>query len=483
MQASIDSRGPLDIEYRIVLPNGETRWIAGPGPRPLPTTGRAALRLLGAAYDTTGPPARDARVSRVLEAMNAAFFSLDRDWRFTYVNAEAERVLARGREELSAVRSGRSSPPRWAATSRSHYRDAVRPARNGSSRRTTRRRWTSWYEVRAWPGPDGLSVYFLDVTERRAAQERARRSAARLALIADISRGHVADARQRARRGGHPPAGRRGRRAAARRLGDPQPHRRGRPDAATSPAGTATQPPATWWPATRSCGSPRSTRRPGHARRSPPVSCSPSTTSAPVVGSTPAAGRGQRRLLGAVAPDGGHPPHGGPRSHARRAEHLPLAGPEPPPTPTTSPRPATSPSGWPWPWTTPGSTSSSAGWPRGCSAACSPRRRSPTTPRSSSATGRPWGGPGRRRLVRRVPPAVGRDDAGDRRRRRARHRGGRRDGPAARHAPRHRLPATGSARRRSSPSSTPPSTACRWAPWRPPRSPGWSRRPRRRRPG
>ena len=24
-----------------------------------------------------------------------------------------------------------------------------------------------WYELRAWPSPDGLSVYFLEVTERR----------------------------------------------------------------------------------------------------------------------------------------------------------------------------------------------------------------------------------------------------------------------------------------------------------------------------
>ena len=29
----------------------------------------------------------------------------------------------------------------------------------------------AWYEVRAWPSPDGLSVYFLDVTERQAAEE------------------------------------------------------------------------------------------------------------------------------------------------------------------------------------------------------------------------------------------------------------------------------------------------------------------------
>jgi serine phosphatase RsbU (regulator of sigma subunit) len=47
----------------------------------------------------------------------------------------------------------------------------------------------AWFEVRAWPGPDGLSVYFLDVTERRRAEERSRRSSARLALVADVTTG------------------------------------------------------------------------------------------------------------------------------------------------------------------------------------------------------------------------------------------------------------------------------------------------------
>ncbi|MEM2143344.1 MAG: PAS domain-containing protein [Candidatus Thorarchaeota archaeon] len=32
--------------------------------------------------------------------MTDAFFTLDRQWRFTYVNDEAERLLARRREEL-----------------------------------------------------------------------------------------------------------------------------------------------------------------------------------------------------------------------------------------------------------------------------------------------------------------------------------------------------------------------------------------------
>jgi serine phosphatase RsbU (regulator of sigma subunit) len=45
----------------------------------------------------------------------------------------------------------------------------------------------AWFEVRAWPSPDGLSVSFLDITERRAAEERAHRTAAHLALIAGVS--------------------------------------------------------------------------------------------------------------------------------------------------------------------------------------------------------------------------------------------------------------------------------------------------------
>ena len=44
-----------------------------------------------------------------------------------------------------------------------------------------------WYELRAWPTPDGLSVYFLEVTDRRAAQERAERSSRQLALLAQVS--------------------------------------------------------------------------------------------------------------------------------------------------------------------------------------------------------------------------------------------------------------------------------------------------------
>jgi PAS domain S-box-containing protein len=88
LQACIDTCGEYDAEYRVVRPDGETRWVHARG-RGIPGPDGATVRLLGAAYDTTGVREAAGMVTRVLEAMPAGFYSLDREWRFTHVNAEA----------------------------------------------------------------------------------------------------------------------------------------------------------------------------------------------------------------------------------------------------------------------------------------------------------------------------------------------------------------------------------------------------------
>ncbi|TFV86327.1 SpoIIE family protein phosphatase [Blastococcus sp. CT_GayMR16] len=185
LQAAVDTCGDFDAEFRIVLPHGETRWLQGRG-RAVPDDRGKAARLLGAGFDTTSQRHADARVSRVLEAMKSAFFALDRNWRFTYVNAESERVLVRTREELLGVSIWEAFPGTVDSPFEENYRAAVA---TGEERvfESYYPPFDTWYEVRAWAGPDGLSVYFLDVGQRRAAEEAARRSAARLAVIADVA--------------------------------------------------------------------------------------------------------------------------------------------------------------------------------------------------------------------------------------------------------------------------------------------------------
>jgi serine phosphatase RsbU (regulator of sigma subunit) len=186
LQVCIDSCGEYDAEYRVIRPDGETRWVRARG-RALAGPDGRTTRVLGAAYDTTGERAGAAQVTRVLEAMPAGFYSLDREWRFTHVNAEAERLLGRTREALL----GRVLWDDWPAAINSifedSYRTAVRTGLPVSFDAYYPAPLDGWYELRAWPTPDGLSVYFTDVTERRRMQESAERSAQRLAVLAQVS--------------------------------------------------------------------------------------------------------------------------------------------------------------------------------------------------------------------------------------------------------------------------------------------------------
>ncbi|MCV2490039.1 SpoIIE family protein phosphatase [Geodermatophilus sp. YIM 151500] len=186
LQTCIDACGEYDAEYRVVLPGGETRWVHARG-RALADGNGRAVRVLGAAYDTTGERAGEAQVSRVLEAMPAAFFQLDRDWRFTHLNAEAERLLGRTREELLGAVIWETFPAAVNSPFEDHYRGAVRTGRPVAFDAYYPAPLDGWYEVRAWPTPGALAVYFLEITERKRVQEQAERSAQRLALLAQVS--------------------------------------------------------------------------------------------------------------------------------------------------------------------------------------------------------------------------------------------------------------------------------------------------------
>lgn len=80
LQACIATCGDYEAEYRVIRPDGDVRWVHARG-RALAGADGTAVRVLGAAYDTTGERNGAVRVARVLEAMPAGFYSLDREWR------------------------------------------------------------------------------------------------------------------------------------------------------------------------------------------------------------------------------------------------------------------------------------------------------------------------------------------------------------------------------------------------------------------
>ncbi|MGY1855494.1 SpoIIE family protein phosphatase [Modestobacter sp. SYSU DS0290] len=186
LNTAIAECGEFDAVYRIAVPEAEPRWVSARG-KALPGTDGTAVRLIGVASDVTAALDGEARVTRVLEAMPAGFYSLDPEWRFTHVNAEAERLLHHSREELLGRVVWEAFPAAVNSLFEERFLEAVATGKPIAFDAHYPAPLNGWYELRAWPTPEGLSVYFLEVTERRRAQDRAERAARRLALLAQVS--------------------------------------------------------------------------------------------------------------------------------------------------------------------------------------------------------------------------------------------------------------------------------------------------------
>ena len=191
LQDAMAQGGSYEAEYRVVRPDGETRWVQARG-RVLSDRAGRPVRLLGAAYDTTEVREGEARIQRVLESMNVGFGQLDRQWRVRYVNSEAERVLGMRRDQLLGNVLWDQFPALVGTAAEASYRAAMEHGEQLTFDVYYPEPLHAWYEVRLWPGPDGLSLYFLDITDRRNAQQAAERAAERAALLAQIASGLAA---------------------------------------------------------------------------------------------------------------------------------------------------------------------------------------------------------------------------------------------------------------------------------------------------
>ena len=109
------------------------------------------------------------RFTGILESLADGFTAWDRDWRYTYVNAAAERMLGRRREELLG-RDVRTMFPQE-ATELFHARyERAMADKAPVSFEAYHPPLDAWIEVRAFPSGDGLSVFFRDITERKRTQ-------------------------------------------------------------------------------------------------------------------------------------------------------------------------------------------------------------------------------------------------------------------------------------------------------------------------
>jgi PAS domain S-box-containing protein len=113
----------------------------------------------------------EARLRDILDGMSEGFMMLDRQWRYSYINRQGAEMVQRHPEELSGKSIWECFPDAVDSHAYSEWRRAIRehvpvhcelfyPA------------FQSWFEHHAYPSPQGLSIFFRDITKRKKAERQ-----------------------------------------------------------------------------------------------------------------------------------------------------------------------------------------------------------------------------------------------------------------------------------------------------------------------
>jgi len=131
--------------------------------------------------------ASEARASGVLEGMGEGFMLLDHDFRILQMNAEGFRLEERSPAEVV----GRSHWEVYPGSERMPVGEMYLRAMRERVSLTLEHRYVwpdghaAWLEVRAYPHPEGLALFYRDVTERREREDALREAEARFQAIAN----------------------------------------------------------------------------------------------------------------------------------------------------------------------------------------------------------------------------------------------------------------------------------------------------------
>ncbi len=120
--------------------------------------------------------AAKAEIETIFTSISDAVFSLDKDWRFAFLNAEAERLLNKSADELLGKCIWDEFPEAKGTQWQIQYEKASTENVVVTFEQYYPLPLRRWLSVRAFPHKDGLTVYFHDITHDKDMEERLRQS-------------------------------------------------------------------------------------------------------------------------------------------------------------------------------------------------------------------------------------------------------------------------------------------------------------------
>ncbi|HEY2139421.1 MAG TPA: response regulator [Chthoniobacterales bacterium] len=108
-------------------------------------------------------------MTNILEKTTDGFFAVDANWKLTYINAEAEAMVGRNREELLGGFLWEKFPDLIGSVFQLNY-EKVMADQVAIEFEAVDATGKIWYEVHAYPSNGGVSVFFRDISERKKSE-------------------------------------------------------------------------------------------------------------------------------------------------------------------------------------------------------------------------------------------------------------------------------------------------------------------------
>ncbi len=189
--ACFSSAKPFDLELEIVTARSRRVWVRAIGEAVQDQSG-AVRSIRGALQDLSERKQAEeearkitTRLTNTLERLTIGFYTLDADWRFTYINGEAEAMLGRPRTQLM----GRVLWDEFSLADGSELAGSLRRAlRGGETALLEARHFPSdtWCRVGIYPAEGGLAVYYRDISKERSERAQLELLEASVARLNDM---------------------------------------------------------------------------------------------------------------------------------------------------------------------------------------------------------------------------------------------------------------------------------------------------------
>ena len=169
VRRAVEGLAPHSLDHRVLHEDGTVRWVHAEGELIRDDAG-VPVRFLGTQVDISQRKREEAERRLVFERITDAFVALDKDWIYTYVNSKAAQLLGRTPEELigkhiwTEFPEGRNQPfARYYEQAMAEQAPLLLEEYSAVHDR--------WFENRIYPSPEGLTIYFHDITERVRQQQ------------------------------------------------------------------------------------------------------------------------------------------------------------------------------------------------------------------------------------------------------------------------------------------------------------------------